>query len=66
MRLKDKIHKLRFKWLCRSWKKCVNLTFNQEWALCNNKKCPLANYQGLTRAYKKTFGTYRKEEDTGI
>jgi hypothetical protein len=57
---------LRFKWFCRKWKKCVNLTFNQEWALCDNKKCPLANMQGLTRAYKKATGEYKEEEDTGI
>ena len=63
MKVRRKIKLLYYKYFCRKWKRCVNLIFNQEWALCNNKKCPLSEYQGLTRAYKKTIGTYKKEED---
>jgi hypothetical protein len=63
MRIKHKMHILRYKWFCRKWKKCVNLSFNQEWVLCKNKKCPLAEFQGLTRAYKKIIRTYNVNED---
>ena len=63
MNLKSKLKILRFKWFCLKWSKCVILSFNQQWILCNNKKCPLSSSVGLTRAYKKTIGIYKKEED---
>ena len=51
---------------CKKWKTCVELTWNQEWTLCGNRKCKLVGYNSLTRAYKKTIGTYKIEEDVLI
>ena len=65
-KIKNKLHLLRYKYFCRKWKRCVNLTWNQEWTLCNDKKCPLFGMNSMTRAYKKTIGEYDRNEDIGI
>ena len=48
-------YKHRHKYLCRKWKQCVVLTWNQEYVLCGNKKCTLTSFNGITRAYKKAL-----------
>lgn len=63
MKLKHKLHLLKYKLFCSYWKQCVLLSWNQEWTLCNYKKCPLATSNSLTRAYKKALGTYERKED---
>lgn len=49
-----KIHK--YKLFCGNWKKCTNLTFDQEYRLCKDLNCPLAMTDGFTRAFKTAIG----------
>jgi hypothetical protein len=52
-----------YKYTCKNWQKCVELSWNQEWTLCSSKHCPIMGYNAMTRAYKKTIGEYVEEED---
>ena len=52
-----------YKYTCRNWQKCVELSWNQEWTLCSSKHCPLMGYNAMTRAYKRAIGEYIEDED---